>query len=192
MPSEGSVTHWLGRLQSGDLAAAQPLWERYFHRLIGLARHRLRDTPRQVADEEDVALSAFDTFCRNAERGRFPDLLDRDSLWRLLFVLTARKAAKQVRQAGRRKRGGADPVDQPIDAAELLSREPDPAFAAQVAEQFRNLLARLDDPQLETVALWRMDGFGVDEIAARLGCAPRSVKRKLQFIRTLWDGEDEP
>jgi DNA-directed RNA polymerase specialized sigma24 family protein len=191
MPSEGSVTNLLDRLRAGDPAAARPLWERYFRRLIGLARHRLRDAPRRAADEEDVALSAFDSFCRNAERGRFPDLLDRDSLWRLLVVLTARKAAHLVRDESRLKRGGG--VDRAADQAEtdrLLSREPDPAFAAQVAEQFRRLLAGLGDPQLEGVALWRMDGFGVDEIAARLDCAPRTVKRKLQLIRSLWDRED--
>jgi hypothetical protein len=37
-PSSGSVTHWLGLLKAGDSAAAQPLWQRYFRRLVGLAR----------------------------------------------------------------------------------------------------------------------------------------------------------
>jgi hypothetical protein len=90
MASEGSVTHWLGQLCAGDQAAAQPLWERYFQRLVDQARARLRATPRRVADEEDVALSVFDSFCRGAERGRFPQLSDRDDLWRLLVVITGR------------------------------------------------------------------------------------------------------
>ena len=72
MSSDGSVTGWLGRLRAGDPSAAQQLWQRYFQRLVGLARQKLRDVPRRVADEEDVALSAFDSFCRNAEQGRFP------------------------------------------------------------------------------------------------------------------------
>ena len=55
-----------------------------------------------------MALSAFDSFCRNAERGRFPQLADRDSLWRLLVVITARKAAHLVRDETRQKRGGGD------------------------------------------------------------------------------------
>ena len=33
--SHGSITHWLGALKAGDLAAAQPLWERYFQRSCG-------------------------------------------------------------------------------------------------------------------------------------------------------------
>src|SRR3954462_9409304 len=106
MRPEASVTQWIDRLKAGDPDAAQQLWERYFRRLVGLARLKLRNAPRRAADEEDVALSAFDSFCRHAGRGRFPQLLDRDSLWRLLAVLTARKAAHLVRDERRQKRGG--------------------------------------------------------------------------------------
>ena len=72
MSSDGSVSRWLNRLLTGDRNAVQPLWELYFHRLVTMARQKLRDLPRTVADEEDVALSAFDSFCRRAEQGKFP------------------------------------------------------------------------------------------------------------------------
>ena len=105
MDPEGSVTRWISLLKDGDRAAASPLWEAYFHRLVALARDRLRGTPRRAADEEDVALAAFDSFYRRAERGQFPKLQDRDDLWRLLFVLTVRKAIdlarREARQPGR-------------------------------------------------------------------------------------------
>src|SRR6516162_5737990 len=97
---EGSITYWLHQLQAGDQEAAQELWNRYFQRLVGLARSKLRGAPRRVADEEDVALSAFDSFCRHAEQGRFPDLADRDGLWRLLVVMTSRKSAHLLRDEG--------------------------------------------------------------------------------------------
>jgi DNA-directed RNA polymerase specialized sigma24 family protein len=194
MSSDGSVTRWLGPLKSGDPAAAQRLWERYFRRLVGVARAKLRGAPRQAADEEDVALSAFDSFCRHAEQGRFPQLADRDCLWRLLVTITARKAARQVRDEGRRKRGGgAAPVgDAEAVLAEVLSREPSPEFAVGVAEKCRQLLARLGDQGLQAVALLRLEGYSVEEVAGRLGCAPRSVKRKLALIRTVWDKETPP
>src|SRR5438874_1974030 len=57
-----SVTDWLGRLRAGDRDAAQRLWERYFDQLVRLARGRLRGARRRAADEEDVALSALDSF----------------------------------------------------------------------------------------------------------------------------------
>src|SRR5262245_1394879 len=104
---EGSVTRWLGALQTGDLAAAQPLWERYFDRLVRLARRQIGAARRggAEADEEDAALRAFDSFCRRAAEGRFPRLDDRDDLWRLLVTLTSCKAADQLRRRGRQKRG---------------------------------------------------------------------------------------
>jgi DNA-directed RNA polymerase specialized sigma24 family protein len=194
MSSDGSVTRWLGALKASDPAAAQRLWERYFRRLVGLARAKLRGAPRRAADEEDVALSAFDSFCRNAERGRFPQLADRDSLWRLLVTLTARKAARQVRDERRQKRGGgASPVaDAEAVLGQVLSREPSPEFAAGMAEECRRLLDRLGDRDLQTVALLRMEGYSVEEVGEKLGCAPSTVKRKLALIRTVWEKETPP
>src|SRR5262245_32188959 len=197
MTSDGSVTRWLGPLRAGDPAAVQRLWELYFHRLVGLARGKLQDAPRRAADEEDVALSAFDSFCRKAGQGRFPDLLDRESLWRLLMVITARKAAHLKRDETRLKRGGgAAPVtdsdrDQDDDSTleQFLSAEPSPETAAEMAEEYRRLLQNLKDPDLEAVAVARMEGHSVDEMAQKFGYAPRSIKRKLQAIRDIWNLE---
>jgi len=195
MTSDGSVTGWLGKLQDGDSAAVERLWAIYFRRLVGLARTQLRNAPRRVADEEDVALSAFDSFCRQAEQGRFPQLADRDGLWRLLVVMTARKAAHLKRDETRLKRGGgaspqAGPPDDPDALLEqALSTEPTPELAAEVADECRRLLQKLGDPELATVALRRMEGHSVEEIAEQLGYAPRSIKRKLQLIRGIWEGD---
>jgi hypothetical protein len=111
-----SVTCWLGNLREGDLAAAQPLWERYFSRLVVVARGKLKRVRRSTAgeDEEDAALSAFNSFCGGAARGRFPQLADRGDLWRLLVVITARKAMAQAHREGRKKRGGGRVVDCPL------------------------------------------------------------------------------
>ncbi len=191
MAPEGSITRWLGQVREGDEAAVQHLWERYFHRLVGLARTKLQGAPRGMADEEDVALSAFGSFCRNAEQGRFPQLLDREGLWQLLVVITARKALHLIRDEGRQKRGGgAAPAGGVLQ--QLLSQEPSPDFAAQAAEEYQRLFRKLGDPELESVALWKMEGYSVEEIAARLGYAPRSVKRKLALIRSIWEKEMAP
>src|SRR5262249_22722064 len=96
MSSVGSVTAWIEQLRAGDHAAAERLWKGYFQRLVVLARRKLRRAPSGMAGAEDVALSAFANFCRGVEQGRFPKLHDRDDLWRLLFVITERKAIKLV------------------------------------------------------------------------------------------------
>jgi hypothetical protein len=194
MPPD-SVSHWIDRLQAGDRVAIERLWGRYFQRLVGLARKKLADSPRRVADEEDVALSAFDSFCRNAEAGRFPELTDRDGLWRLLIVLTARKAGHLRRDQACLKRGGGAVVEAGQDSqgegglGEILGRDPDPAFAALAADEHRRLMEALPTDELRTVALMRMQGHGVGEIAPELGYAERSIKRKLQLIRTVWERE---
>jgi DNA-directed RNA polymerase specialized sigma24 family protein len=193
MTPDDSVTQWVALLRQGDPVAAQRLWERYFARLVGLARTKLFSTPRRAADEEDVALSAFDSFCRNAEQGRFPQLADRDSLWRLLVVITARKAAHLVRDQNRARRGGGQTVRSDdadgVLLEEVLGKEPTPEQAAEVADECQLLLTRLGDTELTQVALWRLEGFSVEEIATKLGRAPRSVKRKLQLIRDIWEND---
>src|SRR5271166_2654711 len=170
MQPEGSVTGWLGALQEGDPAAAQRLWERYFLNLVELARKRLRQAPPRHADEEDVALSAFDSFLRRAEAGRFPQLHDREDLWRLLTVITARKACRLVRDEGRQKRGGgrraAAADEEALLLEQALSREPSPELAAQMAEECERLLQLLGDDTLRQVARRRMEGHTVEEIAA--------------------------
>jgi hypothetical protein len=96
----GSVTHWLGALRGGELDAAQPLWERYFARLVRLAQARLRTNrrPRAAEDEEDAALSAFDSFCPPRLRVASPRLDDRDDLWRLLVAIIERYAVGTSRR----------------------------------------------------------------------------------------------
>jgi RNA polymerase sigma factor (sigma-70 family) len=203
MSSEGSVTRWVTALKSGDAAAAQPLWERYHRRLVGLARQKLASSRRRAADEEDVVQSAFHSFFKGVARGRFPHLDDRDNLWRLLVVITARKALNQLAYENAQRRGGCTiPGETRIssegpewdDAAieQVVGDEPTPEFAAQVAEECERLLDVLGDESLRRVALGKMEGFTNDEIAEQLGCSRRTVSLKLEAIRVIWSKEPAP
>jgi DNA-directed RNA polymerase specialized sigma24 family protein len=196
--SDGSVTCWIGDLKAGGDSAAQHLWERYFHRLVHLARARLRAAHRAgaIADEEDAALSAFDSFCRGAARGRFPDLADRDGLWRLLVVITLRKVMGQVGRQGAQKRGGGRLLGEsallgsdPVEGGGLdriAGDEPSPELAALVIDEYRRLRNSLRTEALCQVLDLRLEGYTREEIAQRLGCAERAVKRKLEVIREAW------
>ena len=192
MPTSGSVTAWIVSLKAGEAAAAEPLWERYFARLVGLARRKLSASSQRLADEEDVALSAFKSLCQGAVAGRFPRLTDRDDLWPLLVVLTARKSVDLLRSEGRAKRGGAH--DQSERAARVttadelqsaVSQEPTPEFAALMNDYCDWLLSQLD-PGPREVALLKLEGCTNQETAERLGCGIRTVERRLELIRRVW------
>jgi RNA polymerase sigma factor (sigma-70 family) len=200
MSRPGSVTHWIGQLKTGDQAAAQPLWENYFRRLVERARYKLAGVPRRAADEEDVAQNAFASFCRAAQHGRFPQLHDRQDLWQLLVLITDRKARDLVRRERRQRRGGGRVMDEAAlggehesghgsPLAQVLGHEPSPEFAALLGEQYRRLLDLLGDPELQRVAVLKMEGYTVDEIAEQIGCVPRTVKRRLRLIRMIWEKE---
>jgi DNA-directed RNA polymerase specialized sigma24 family protein len=73
--------------------------------------------------------------------------------------------------------------------AQLIDSEPAPELAAQIADECRRLLAKLSQDDLQAIALWQMEGYTVEEIAARLGRSPRTVARKLAEIRDLWSDE---
>ena len=70
MSDEGTVTTWVGELRRGNMEAARRLWERYFGELLRVARARLPRHFRRASDEEDVAISAFDSFIQGVARGR--------------------------------------------------------------------------------------------------------------------------
>jgi DNA-directed RNA polymerase specialized sigma24 family protein len=193
MNTGNSVTQWISALKQGDQPAAQGLWEAYFHRLVSLAQARLRDAPRRIADEEDVALSAFDSFCRGARAGRFPRLDDRNDLWQILVMITVRKAIDLRNYEGRRSRG----MGRVQSLTELTQEgletiggdEPTPELAAQLAEEYQRLIEQLGDSSLQSVATGKLEGYTNDEIAARLGCVTSTVERKLARIRSKWARE---
>ena len=149
----------------------------------------LRGAKRQMADEEDVAISVFDSFCRAAENGRFPDLADRDSLWRLLVRMTARKSIDLRRRETRLRRGGkarAELAGQPTGEEALalaIGDTPSPEFAAMMAEELRSLLEFLDDGEFRAIALGKMEGYSNEELADRLDCSVRTIERRLGLIR---------
>ena len=199
MSQPGSITALVERLQEGDHEAARLLWQRYYPRLVALARKKLHGTPRRAADEEDAALSAFDSFCRRAEQGQFPDLKDRDGLWALLVVLTARKVADLVRHHQRDKRGGgkvhgdsglrpAEGESGPGGFEDVADDGPTPQEAALLAEEVETLLGRLRDPALRQVAVWKLEGYTNTEIADKQGRSLATVERRLALIRRLLEG----
>ena len=202
MPVDESITQWIEQLKEGDADAAEKLWQRYFEQIVRLARQRLAGANRAAADEEDVALSAFKSFCLGAREGKFPKLNDRNNLWSLLVAITANKSTDLIRHENRKKRGGVgvtvtetNRTGQNINAVQLsgiIEQQPTPEFAAQIGEQLRLLLTKLEraeDPDLSKIALAKMLGESTTEVARQLGCVRRTVERKILLIRRIWEQE---
>jgi DNA-directed RNA polymerase specialized sigma24 family protein len=192
-----SITTWLEQLKRGDREAAARLWDRYFRRLLGLARARLAALPRPAAaDEEDVALSAFFDFCQAVRAEDYAGLRGRADLWRVLAAFVVNKAKALVDRETAAKRGGgrlrgesalgtpdAESSVRPGFAG-VASAEPDPALAAEVAEKFARFLAGLSDQEAEVAGL-RLEGRSTEEIAARTRLSPATVRRRLIVIRAV-------
>ena len=197
MMSDGSVTRWICEFKRGDDQAAQKLWERYYERLLYQCRRKLGNQPRRVADEEDVALTAFNNLLLAIEQNRYPRLCDRDNLWRLLVVIADREASHQKEYDNRKKRGeGRVQTEAVVDDDgtscgeanfdHIIGKEPTPEFAAIMAEQVERLLARLGNDKLRQIAQMKMEGYKNEEIARHVGYSLRDLERKLQSIRSDW------
>ena len=195
-----SETIWVQQLKAGDDDAAKQLWDRYFQRILGLARKKLGTTNRRMADEQDVAISAFHSFCQGAVASKFNQLKDRNDLWQILSMLTVRKAIRQYTRENAQKRGGGrikgESVFQQFESkAQGIDAKPSPIsppdFIAMVEEEFSGLLDLLPDEELRQVALWKLEGYTNAEIASEIGRHERSVERKLQIIRGIWETNDE-
>jgi len=198
MSDPGSISLWINQLKAGDTEAAQPIWERYYNRLVALARKKLGDTPRLAIDEEDVVQSAFNSFFLRAREGKFPLLSDRDDLWRMLVVITARKAINQRAHQARAKRGHgvvqaqtsqSDSSRDQNNIADIIDSEPTPEFAAQVAEELGRVMDALPDPTHRVITLWKLEGRTNPEIGRHLDCSLSAVERKLRLIREQLESE---
>jgi DNA-directed RNA polymerase specialized sigma24 family protein len=208
-----SITVWIGDLKEGGDTAAQKLWEHYCERLAWKARRYLQGKlpAGGISDEDDVANIVYQTFCRRLRLGQFSRIDNRDDLWRLLVVITKRKAShvvryetQQVRDVRRVVRDGdmkiadgeAGGLDQ-VAGGRLprggvwVEQEPSAEEAAEVAEQCCRRLELLGDKVLQEVALARLDGYTDAEIATRFNRTRRWVQRRLEVIRGIWsDGSD--
>jgi DNA-directed RNA polymerase specialized sigma24 family protein len=195
-----AVTCWIGGLQRGCPDAQRRIFDRYFGSATRLAERKLGATRRREADEEDVALSAMQSFFRGVAADQFARLGSRDDLWALIAVITARKAIGQTRRLMARKRGAARERGESVfdggveGLASAAAGGVDHEREADARDLGRWLLEQLPDPLLRSIALLRLEGLSTEEIAAAMNVVPRTVERKLARIRDLWiaAGEDGP
>jgi DNA-directed RNA polymerase specialized sigma24 family protein len=203
--NQNDVTLWIKSVEDGDDSSAGQLWNYCFPRLLSYSKKKLPDHLRRALDEEDVALSAFKSFCLAAAKGAFPQLEGRDDLWKLLLCIAGRKAQSYVRRELREKRGGGQVRGESIfesggnssdsnsaGIGNVVGNTASPEMLAQFTEDARAMIDMLQDDTIKTIALLRMEGYSVEEIAERLECGKRTVERRLTLIRRTWSEALKP
>lgn len=182
-----------GRDASGYETAVGLLWEKYFLRMMLLARRKLAGAANRGKDEEDIAVSAFKSFCMGMQAGKYEHSQEHD-LWPLLVTITINKSIDHLRHENRLKRGGGQ--DQVAGAIEeLISGEETPELQLVASETLEQLFIALDntgDADLRTIATLRLENTPPTVIAQQLDCTIRTVQRKLKTIQAIWHSLDAP
>lgn len=184
MSTLGSVSHWIAQAKAGDEMALAKIHQRYWPALVGLARQRLHGSPIP-SDEEDVAQQAFLGFYQAVKNQRVPMLVNRHQFLALLshiisckacnqvtHELTARKGSGRVQQGSAIMRLTEDSANSPLEEAILKD-----CYQKYVGNMPENL---------RPCAELFLQGYTRQEIAARMGCADRTVDRKLALVRAFW------
>jgi RNA polymerase sigma factor (sigma-70 family) len=191
---DSSALQWIRAHRQGDEEAAGKLWKRYALRVEKLASAWLRRSACPATfDEQDVAISTFEEIFSAIEAGRFREVDTSDELWRLMAIITVRKAKDRLRGELARKRRG-EPGTQTVSlddtdlALDVPSDDPTPEVAAMMAEQLQHLLTAVEDAELERLVVLKLDGYTNDEIGRAMGYSRSSVQRMLRTVRRLWEG----
>jgi RNA polymerase sigma factor (sigma-70 family) len=175
-------------LRTGDRRSVQEFWDQYGGMLQQVAEKHLAAGLRRRVGPEDVVQSACRTFLRRAQGGEF-QLADSESLWRLLCAITLTKVREHTRFHLRQKRG-LDLEQHALPASDqgsattpaFVAPGPSPAEAAEFADQFQQLLTGLGEEERQVVDL-KLQECTHEEVAKRLGCSERTVRRILKRLQ---------
>lgn len=195
MSDQGTITEWISGLKSGSEESAEAIWREYFSRLTRLASQRLKNASRRVTDEEDVAASALFALCRGARENRFRRLENRDDLWQILVMITARKSAQIHRKQNQRAERGESALlsstgDSSPRLEELLQANPTQGGLDSLDLVCGDLLACLE-PKLQEVALLKLAGHTNEEVAEIRNRSVKTIERYLQLIRLKWTNRQD-
>jgi RNA polymerase sigma factor (sigma-70 family) len=158
-------------VQAGEAQAAEHLFERYYFRLIELARRqmgwRLRSTVGSSDLVQSVLLSVFELI--REERVQVPP---DGALWPLLVRISLNKIRNQAKfwRRGRRDQERVSSVTE----LELVQKEPSPEDVAMLNETIKELFGQFSERRQAVLSLLLQD-YGVAEVAKQIGVSERTV-----------------
>lgn len=190
--SEDSFNDLIVRVRARDPEAEAELFDRYVHRLIGLARKELRCLPPHKVDPESVANSVLGSFFIRFREGQF-EFTNRESFWGLLALITLRKCGHRIDYwfgKIRDFRREEFSVSSPSPSAELgptwepLAREPTPLESAIARETVEQLMLKLNADERPILELL-LKGCTPLEISRQVGRTEYKVRQVQELVQTL-------
>jgi DNA-directed RNA polymerase specialized sigma24 family protein len=190
----------LDGIQNQNNEAIEQFWKLHFNRLTALAKRKMTQVNKRVADEEDIAISAIHSFYDGLAQKRFHSINGNNELWKILATIVCRKISKQKRNINTKKRGGGlvrgesffiagnNENDSNVhnSIGNNVKSHENPQFEIEFLDTCEKLYNILDDETMKNVARLIMEGYSIDEIASELGYVRRTIERKLKIIREKW------
>lgn len=169
------------------------LWNRFSGQMTGFARSTLFNQHQRYYDADEIVNSAFASVVMKLWNNELEEVRTRNDLWRMLMLALRHKHSNKRKQINSLKRGSGKVLG---DAA-ITSEEPadrlTPADQVELNHDFGELLDSLPDELSKKIALLRIAGNSVPEIAEELNQPIRNIERKLFFVRKIWaDQRDQP
>ncbi len=185
--TEPTESSFLRRVQAGDRSAQAAVFEDFASKLQAVVSKKLDRRLRRLIDAEDVVQSAFRSLFRRIDAQQV-EMRSVSNLWHLLVTIAARRCFRHARNLMADKRDVRKTVsttvatedgDAPLD---LLATDPTPDQIAETREILQMTLESLDEVGVG-VLLMELQDYTEPEIAAKLQCSERTVRRKKQIYR---------
>jgi DNA-directed RNA polymerase specialized sigma24 family protein len=203
MSSTEKILSCISHLKGISNEEAVRIWKDYFPRLLVFTQRRISSLPKRSFDEEDVALSAMNSFFRAQRLGRFELTADFGDLWPILVTIVSRKITSQRRKHFSLKRGGgavkgesalfgSSGIDSEMELgiAQIMDDNHLPETSDAMARTCEELLTKLPDEKHKQTALMRMEGFTIEEISETMQCSVARTKQRVARIRQIWAEDD--
>jgi RNA polymerase sigma-70 factor (ECF subfamily) len=176
------------RMREGDPEAARIIYERFAAELLAFTRRRISPKCRPRFDEEDILQSVFRSFFARQTSDTW-DIHNWETLRAVLMVMARRKCGRQIvrHRSQRRSVEREIPLElarDPIARASRILVAESAESQAISRERFEQALVSLSDRECEILQLF-LDFHTPIEIADRLGCAARTVRRAVDKFRHL-------
>jgi hypothetical protein len=177
----------------------EALWSLYYERLKDVVRGRVHSIKRPVANESEIALSAFHSLVQYLRAKDQPELPNQNEIWYLLKRIAFRKASRTKKHLLAKRRGGecvtfpGAGLDNQLTSHNGSSSNNKTAIpvAAEIEAEdwFNALIKKLPDEKHRNLIYLKLEGYTFCEIAEILQMSTRTARRIAAKIQANWQQE---